>query len=170
MQENSWRIFNKACSHVPMGRKVNITEIRKIGDNRWKRGKTICEHSKIVLKFKMSSYDSVSPMVFQWAGSVRRPMRSTGGVASVKLICTPVLLSFSGLVKKEFGKGSAQYSGTRGSHGPRLWTVMNDMHRDNIITQKAAVMAPRVRCKLSSWRPLPINLLLMNRVHVTTFT
>ena len=63
MQENSWRIFRKTCSHIPMGRKVDVTEIRKIGDNRWKRGKTICEHSKImkrVLKFQTSSYDCLT--------------------------------------------------------------------------------------------------------------
>ena len=59
------------------------------------------------------------PIVFQFPGSMLRPKISFGQVSIERLTRTPVGESGSGRVKNAFGKGSWQYSGTRGSHGPR---------------------------------------------------
>lgn len=61
-----------------------------------------------------------SPILFHSAGSTLRPAMSLGHVSEETLTRSPVTAeAASGLVKKEFGHGSWQYSGVRGSHGPR---------------------------------------------------
>lgn len=58
------------------------------------------------------------PKVFHSVRLVKRPNTSTGNECVEKFTCTPVGVCGLGIVKKEFGKGSWQYSGTRGSQGP----------------------------------------------------
>ena len=58
------------------------------------------------------------PKVFHSVRLVKRPNASTGNECVEKFTCTPVGVCGVGIVKKEFGKGSWQYSGTRGSQGP----------------------------------------------------
>lgn len=58
------------------------------------------------------------PKVFHSVRLVKRPNASTGNECVEKFTCTPVGVCGLGIVKKEFGKGSWQYSGTRGSQGP----------------------------------------------------
>ena len=74
-----------------------------------------------------------SPIVFHCAGFVCRPMISTG-VASMEIFTfVPVFVSLLDAVKKEFGKGNVQYSGTRGSQAPRPLAVGKTMIKDRDI-------------------------------------
>ena len=66
----------------------------------------------------------------------------SGGVDALEIFtCDPVLLSLLEAVKKEFGKGSVQYSGTRGSHGPRVWTVCTINNNKNTVNMLATTIA-----------------------------
>ena len=60
-----------------------------------------------------------SPIVFHSTGSTPRPVESLGHVSCDMLTRSPVAAAASGRVKNELGQGSWQYSGVRGSHGPR---------------------------------------------------
>ena len=77
---------------------------------------TLHVHIYFIIHLMLQKLDS--PIVFHWTGLVCRSIISTGVDCSEMFTCLPVLLSSLSVVKKEFGKGSRQYSGTKGSHGP----------------------------------------------------
>ena len=82
------------------------------------------------------------PIVFQCTGSTLRPRTSLGQVSTEMLRRAPVGEPASGRVRKELGKGSWQYSGTRGSHGPlQQLRAANRVRTSRILVMAAGACA-----------------------------
>ena len=82
------------------------------------------------------------------------PKISNGAVFGVKDTEMPVGVELSWTVKKEFGLGKEQYSGTNGSHGP-LAAKQEDIGRNsnNVITVNVAATIITLQPNWGAWLP-----------------